>query len=327
MAREAKGMVTGAEQLVHGETPPEYRGWLQEYEKPDPSWWTTAGRATTAIGGPGLAGLAAPQQRCPKPPSVPQVSASPVLPAQSCRPHREHACRTSRALPSASLADGPGQSSPACSARRPMYAISQAGIATPIRRAERRNRWHGQAVADDRRNGALRRQAPLCLNFDPASNTFRAALARISPRFVQSPGQSSAQWNAISNGVQSDLPALARARGGSIKGADFAEYIRGLNSAARAFAESAAAGSERAGDLRTLARSLNAITEAMETSAIGPASAKAERAAARQAWSRFMLLNDAKPLAVQRAIGRCTKSAGGLARLRLPGPLARCCGP
>jgi hypothetical protein len=43
MAREFKGMGAGAAQLVAGETPPGYRDWLREYEKPDPSWATTAG--------------------------------------------------------------------------------------------------------------------------------------------------------------------------------------------------------------------------------------------------------------------------------------------
>jgi hypothetical protein len=174
--------------------------------------------------------------------------------------------------------------------------------------------------------GAKLDAANSSLSFNPSSSTFQAALARIRPRFVQSPGQSSAQWNAISTGVKGDLQNLARRSGGSITGADFAEYISGLNSAARAFAESAASGSERAGDLRTLAKSLNAITEAMETSAAGPASAKAERAAARQAWSRFMLLNDEQSAATggmikpSQMIGAMERSEGKLRYAQTPSP-------
>jgi hypothetical protein len=332
MSREAQGMAAGAQQLIHGETPPEYRGWLSEYQKPDPSWWTTLGRGATAIGGPGLAGLAAAA-------TLPEAAlgaaglgiaglSGAIMPTAS-------GTRLSH-VPGAALGFGAGWAGSKLAGllgkapylrdlaawNRDAYSwiLENSGIAVPKVAGTK-------AIAEMATGiGAKLDAANAQLSFNPSSNAFRAALARIRPQFVQSPGASSAQWGAISNGVLGDLQTLARRGGGTITGADFAEYVTGLNTAARSFAESAASGSERGADLRLLAKSLNAITEAMETSATGPAAARAERAAARQAWSRFAQLADeqsavtggmAKP---SQLIGALEKQEGKIDYARTPSP-------
>lgn len=332
MAREAKGMGAGTAQLISGETPPGYRDWLREYEKPDPSGWTTAGRAATAIGAPGLAGLAAAA-------TLPEAAlgaagvglaglTGAIMPTQS-------GSRISH-IPGAALGVAGGWAGSKlagllgkapylrdlASWNRDAYSwiLEGSGLAVPKAAGTK-------AVAELATNiGAKLDAANAQLSFNPSSNTFTAALNRIKPSFVQAPNQSGAQWNAISAGVTNDLQNLARRGGGTISGQDFADYVSGLNAAARAFSESAASGSERAADLRLLSKGLNSITEAMESSATGPAAAKAERAAARQAWSRFMLLNDEQSAATggmikpSQMIGSMERQEGKLDYAKTPSP-------
>lgn len=318
MAREAKGMAVGTGQLIRGQTPGGYEDWQREYNKPDPSWWTTAGRATAALGtGAGLAGLAAL--------ALPETAAGVTAGALTGAMMPTESGSLWSHLPGAALGAGGGWAGSKlggllgkapylrdfASWNKDAYSwiLEGTGITTPKVAGTKAIAEMADTI------GAKLGAANAQLELDPSRASFQAAMNKLGQQnFVQAPGQSGAQWAGIRNGVLGDLQDLARRGGGRISGKDFADYITGLNKAARAFAESAASGSERSGDLRVLAQGLNGITEAMEDAAAGPAAAKAARSSARQAWSRFMRLADEQSAAVSGGLIKPSQMIGAMER-------------